>query len=255
MRKVLSFIIFIFPFPVFAQADNEIQVYASPITQKGVTFAELHSNYTFNGIKNMPDPSSARYVNGSLEITYGFGGNFEMGIYFFTTFSPDGRYQYLGSHIRPRITVPEKCKWPFGASLSVEFGFIRPDADSDFVWDGEVRPIIDKNSGNWYFSLNPNMGFVISGNDKHLELTPQFKTVYTIKEKVGIGFEYYSTLGTFKKLLAGKEEEHLLGPMVDIYCIKDWELNCGFLFGLTPNSSQAIFKLLLGRKYAKNTSK
>ena len=255
MRKVLSFIIFIIPFSVCAQADNEIQVYASPITQKGVTFVELHSNYTFNGIKNIPDPSSARYVNESLEITHGFGGNFEMGIYFFTTFSPDGRYQYLGSHIRPRITVPEKCKWPFGASLSVEFGFIRPDADSDFVWDGEIRPIIDKNFGNWYFSLNPNMDFVISGDDKHLGITPQFKTVYTIKEKVGIGFEYYSTLGTFKKLLPGKEEEHLLGPMVDVYCIKNWELNCGFLFGLTPNSSQAIFKLLLGRKYAKKTTK
>src|ERR1041384_5856986 len=150
MRKVLSFIIFILPVIVFAQAESEIQVYSSPITQKGVTFAELHSNYTFNGIKNMPDPSVARYVNESVEITHGFGGNFEMGVYFFTAFIPHMGYQYLGSHIRPRITVPEKCNWPFGASLSVEFGFIRANKDSDFVWDGEIRPIIDKSFGNWY---------------------------------------------------------------------------------------------------------
>lgn len=255
MRKVFLFVTFNLPIIVFAQADNEIQVYSSPITQKGVTFVELHSNYTFNGIKYLPDPSVARYVNESLEITHGSGGNFEMGVYFFTAFVPDGGYQYLGSHIRPRITVPEKWKWPFGASLSIEFGFIRPNKDSDFVWDGEIRPIIDKTLGNWYFSFNPNLEFVISGDKKGLDITPQFKTVYTINGKIGVGFEYYSSLGTFRKLLPAKEEEHLLGPMIDIYCLKDWEVNTGFLFGLTPNSNQAIFKLLVGRRFAKRSAK
>jgi hypothetical protein len=255
MRKILFTLSSFLPFLAFSQADNEIQVYASPITEKGVTFFELHSNYTFKGINGLTDPASVRYLNESLEITHGYGGNFEIGFYIFTTISPDGRYQYLGSHIRPRITVPEKCKWPFGASLSIEFGFIRPDADSSYLWDGEIRPVIDKNFGNWYFSFNPNMDFVLNGNDKHLGITPQFKTVYTIQQKVGIGIEYYSSLGTFKKLLPGKEQEHLLGPMVDLYCIKNWEFNSGFLFGLTPGSNHVIFKLLLGRRYAKNTGK
>ena len=254
MRRFLSVLFFISPFLSFAQADNEIQVYASPITEKGTTFVELHSNYTFKGINGLADPSSARYLNESIEITHGVGSNFEIGFYIFTALSPDGRYQYLGSHIRPRITVPEKCKWPFGASLSVEFGYVKADGDSSFNWDGEIRPVIDKIFGSWYFSFNPNMDFVISGNDKHLGFTPQFKTVYSIKDKVGIGFEYYSNLGTFKKILPGKEQEHLLGPMIDLYCIKNWEFNCGFLFGLTPNSNHRIFKLLLGRRYAKKSS-
>jgi hypothetical protein len=255
MRKFFFFLLLLFPLILIAQADNEIQVYASPITEKGTTFIELHSNYTFKGMKGLPDPSSARYLNESLEITHGLGGNFELGFYVFTTLFPDGKYQYLGSHIRPRITVPEKCKWPFGASLSLEFGFVRANANSDFVWDGEIRPIIDKNFGAWYFSLNPNMDFVINGDDKHLGITPQFKTVYTIKEKVGVGIEYYSSLGTFKDILPGKQQEHLIGPMVDVYCWKDWEFNCGLLFGLTPGSNQTIFKLLLGHRYAKKTSK
>jgi hypothetical protein len=243
------------PLIVFAQADNEIQVYASPVTPKAVTFFELHSNYTFNGMKGLPDPASARYLNESLEITHGFGGNFEMGFYVFTTLFPNGKYQYLGSHIRPRITVPDQWKWPFGASLSVEFGLVRPDASADFVWDGEIRPILDKNYGAWYFSFNPNMDFVISGDNKFLGITPQFKTVYTIKEKVGVGFEYYSSLGTFKKILPGKEQEHLIGPVVDVYSWKDWEFNGGFLFGLTPGSNQTVFKLLLGHRYAKKKAK
>ncbi len=239
----------------FSQAESEIQVYSSPITEKGVTFFELHSNYTFKGIDGLMDPSSVRYLNESLEITHGFGGNFETGFYIFTALLPNGRYEYFGSHIRPRITVPEKWKWPFGASLSVEFGFERPNADSAFVWDGEIRPIIDKNFGDWYFSFNPDLGFALNGNNKRVDITPQFKAVYTIQQKVGVGIEYYSTLGTFKKILPGNEQEHLLGPMVDFYFIKNWEFNSGFLFGLTPNSNHVIFKMVLGRRFSKNPVK
>ncbi|HWC53108.1 MAG TPA: hypothetical protein VG676_05960 [Chitinophagaceae bacterium] len=255
MKKIAILVLSILPLYALSQAESEIQVYSSPITEKNETFIELHSNYTFKGINGLPDPSSARYLNESFEFTHGFGGNFELGFYVFGAFVPGKGYQYLGSHIRPRITAPDKWKWPFGASLSVEFGFERPIADSDYVWDGEIRPIIDKNFGSWYFSFNPNMDFVLNGNDKHLGITPQFKAVYTIQQKVGVGFEYYGALGTFKEILPGNFQEHLLGPMVDLYCIKNWEFNSGFLFGLTPNSNHYIFKLILGRRFSKSQSK
>ena len=250
-RSFLVFTFILFNSTVFCQADNEIQVYASGITRKNITFAELHSNYTFRGMNGLADPSSAHYLNESLEITHGFGHNFEMGVYFFTALSPDKHYQYLGTHIRPRYTIPEKWKWPVGVSLSVEFGFLRPDRKSDYIWEGEIRPIIDKTFSNWYFSFNPNMDFALTGNDKHLGITPQFKTVYTIAKKIGIGIEYYSALGTFKKIVPGKQQEHLIGPMIDLYLSSDWEFNSGYLFGLTPDSNHGIFKLLLGRRFGK----
>jgi hypothetical protein len=250
-RYHLVIISIVFTTPVFCQADNEIQVYASAITQKNITFVELHSNYTFRGMNGLSNPSLAHYLNESVEITHGFGRNFEMGVYFFTTESPDKRYQYVGSHIRPRYTVPEKWKWPVGVSLSVEFGFLRPDRKSDYIWEGEIRPIIDKTISNWYFSFNPSMDFALTGNDKHLGITPQFKTVYTIRKKVGVGFEYFTALGTFKKILPGKAQEHLLGPMIDLYLSPVWEFNGGYLFGLTPDSNHGIFKLLIGRRFGK----
>ena len=80
--------------------------------------------------------------------------NFELGFYTFTAFSPKGDFQYLGNQIRPRVTAPLEWKWPFGASLSLEAGFFRPHKDSSFNWQGELRPIIDKNIGNLYVSLN-----------------------------------------------------------------------------------------------------
>jgi hypothetical protein len=241
----------IFPLISFAQADNEIQVYASPTIGNNLTIFELNSNYTFKGIKNLPDPKLAHYLNESLEITHGFGDNFEMGLYVFTTLNPNGKYEYLGSHIRPRITVPQSWNWKVGASMSVEFGFFRQGTDRPFYWEGEIRPILDKTVNNWYFSLNPNMDFVLTGTDKHFGIGPQFKTVYSIQKKVGVGAEYYTSLGTFRKIAPIKEEEHLLGPMIDLYLSPQWEFNGGFLFGLTPNSNQQILKFVIGRRIGK----
>jgi hypothetical protein len=233
---------------VMAQADNEIQVYASPTIQHKWTIFELHNNYTFKGSQYLTNAKEAKWYNTTLEITHGFGKNFEIGFYTFAGFSPNGRYQYLGNQIRPRVTVPQSWKWSVGASLSMEFGFFRPDDTTKFQWQGEVRPIIDKTVNNWYFAFNPNIDFVVSGDNKGAGIAPQFKTVYTIKQKTGIGIEYYGGLGSFDDILPVKMQEHLLGPIVDLYIHPMWEIQGGFLFGLTKNSNQRIFKLLLGRR-------
>jgi len=236
---------------VYGQADNEIQVYSSPTIQKGWTIFELHSNHTFRGSDYLIDSKSAHWTNETLEITHGVAKNFEIGFYTFTGFAPRGGYQYLGNQIRPRVTVPGEWKWPVGASLSAEFGFFRPDKNSKFFWQGEIRPIVDKTIKNWYFTFNPNIEFAISGDNKGVGITPQFKSVYTIDKKVGVGIEYYGALGSFKVILPGRLQEHLIGPMIDLYVDPNWEVNGGVLFGLTKNSNQQIVKLLLGRRIGK----
>jgi hypothetical protein len=50
-------------------------------------------------------------------------------------------------------------------------------------------------------------------------------------------------------------QEHLLGPMIDLYLHPMWEVNSGFLFGLTKNSNQRIFKLLIGRRVKSKKAK
>jgi hypothetical protein len=246
-------ILFLIPFLIGnhqcqAQAEPEIQVYASPTMQKSASLFELHSNYTIEGSQELTDPKSARYFNLSLEYTHGISSNFELGFYVFTTLKPNGEYQYMGSHIRPRVAVPASWHWPFGASLSVEFGFFRTDVTTPFYWEGEIRPIIDKEFGNLYLALNPNVEFILNGADKHWALTPQFKTVYTIKQKFGVGIEYYSSLGNFNSIKSFNEQEHLLGPMIDLYIDPKWEINGGYLFGLTSPSNQQIVKLVIGRR-------
>src|SRR5690348_14677695 len=105
MRKILLPLFIFFASCIHAQADNEIQVYASPTIQNKRTIFELHSNYN-TGIKRLGALGNSHWLNETLEITHGFGKNFEVGFYTFTTFDPDGKFQYLGNQIRPRITIP-----------------------------------------------------------------------------------------------------------------------------------------------------
>ena len=252
MKKLITTAItFFFAFLANTQADNEIQVYASPTIQHKWTIFELHNNYTFKGSRYLANPKDAKWYNTTLEITHGFGKNFEIGFYTFAGIAPGGSYQYLGNQIRPRVTVPQSRKWAVGASLSMEFGFFRPDDTTTFQWQGEIRPIIDKTIKNWYFAFNPNIDFVVSGANKGAGIAPQFKTVYTIKQKTGVGIEYYGGLGSFNNILPLKMQEHLVGPILDLYIHPMWEIQGGFLFGLTKNSNQRIFKLLLGRRIGK----
>lgn len=249
MKKYfIPFIFLLWSSKANSQADNEIQVYASPTIQHNWTIFELHNNYTFKGSRYLVNQKDARWYNTTLEITHGFGKNFEIGFYTFTGIEPNGGYTYLGNQIRPRVTVPDSWKWSFGASLSAEFGFFRPNDTTKFFWQGEIRPIIDKTYGDLYLAFNPNIDFAVSGNEKGIGFSPQFKAVYTIQQKVGFGIEYYGGLGEFRNILPLKMQEHLLGPIIDLYIHPMWEIQTGFLFGLTENSNQRIFKLLLGRR-------
>ena len=71
-----------------AQADNEIQVYASPTIQQKWTIFELHSNFTFSGEKNLIAGVRPTYhsLHETVEITHGITENFELGFYLFTNF-------------------------------------------------------------------------------------------------------------------------------------------------------------------------
>ena len=51
--------------------------------------------------------------------------------------------QWVGDHIRPRISVPDSWDWPVGVSLSTEIGYQRAVYSPD-TWTWEIRPIIDK---------------------------------------------------------------------------------------------------------------
>src|SRR5713226_7091156 len=86
--------------PARAQDNYEIQVYGADTVEPSATMLELHSNFTFQGSKQVTD--GVRPTNHALhetvEITHGWNSWFETGFYIFTSVTPRDGWQWVGDH-------------------------------------------------------------------------------------------------------------------------------------------------------------
>jgi hypothetical protein len=202
---------------------------------------ELHSNISAKGPKQN---KYFRPLHETLEITTGLADNFELGFYVFTRVA-NGKVQFIGNNIRPRVQAPAKWKLPVGLSLSVEFGYQRVPENGTEEWGMEIRPIIDKTAGNWYFGFNPNFERVFASG-AFFEFTPNFKTYYLVKPTIGLGAEYYGNVGKLTKWWPGCQQYHQLFGVIDLFVDPRLEFNLGVGRGLTDISEEWNIKLLLG---------
>ena len=139
-----------------AQTNYEIQVYGAQTVPPQALMVELHSNFTVQGQQQTLDGVYPTYhqEHETVELTEGLNDWSEVGFYIFTSEQDGHGVQWVGDHIRPRIRVPDSWGWPVGVSLSTEVGFQR-SAYSPDTWTWEIRPIIDKSVGRWYFASIP----------------------------------------------------------------------------------------------------
>ncbi|MGA1994478.1 MAG: transporter [Bryobacteraceae bacterium] len=234
-----------------AQSNYEIQVYASDLVPPGVTMTELHSNFTVDGFKTridgvLPDNHAEHET---LEITHGFDEWFETGFYVFTSIQ-NGTWYYVGSHLRPRIAVPEKYHLPVGLSLSTEFGWVRPNLSAD-TWTWEIRPIVDKKIEKWYLCFNPAIEKSFRGPEqpRGYEFSPNFKFSYDVTKKLAAGIEYYGALGPVTGFDALRDQQQQIFPNVDVDFGKNWEFNFGVGVGVTQATERLLVKAILGYRF------
>jgi hypothetical protein len=251
MKQILVLLFSLFFLIGNAQENYEIQVYASPTMTKGQTMFELHSNYTFNGNKDLVNglvPSN-HSVHETVEITHGITDNFELGFYLFTNYTPNYGWKIIGTHLRPRIAAPDSWHLPVGLSLSAEIGWQKQEYAPE-TFSMELRPIIDKMIGKFYFCLNPTLGFAFIGND--INTTPAFapniKTSFAASSKYSLGLEYYGDLGPLNQFEKLPQQNHAIFAVADLYLDPKWELNFGPGFGLTNATDKLVMKLIVGRK-------
>lgn len=235
-----------------AQDNYEIQVYGSETVAAGNTMVELHSNYTVQGERqeiNGVLPSNHAFHE-TLEITHGFTPWFETGFYVFSSIQPDKGWQWVGDHIRPRVRIPESWHWPVGVSLSTELGFQRRSFSED-TWTWELRPIIDRQLGRWYFALNPALEKSLHGpnSNQGFGFSPSAKASFDVTKLVALGVEYYSSLGSLGHFGTWEEQQHQIFPTIDLNFSPNWEFNFGVGVGLTRSTDDLLVKLILGYRF------
>ena len=242
------------PASLRAQENYEIQVYPSETMPKGVTMFELHSNYTLKGsrISSSPELPTNHQIHETLEITHGFSSWTELGFYWFMAKPQGGGFEWVGTHLRPRFRVPEGWGWPVGISISQEIGYSREKFSGD-TWTYELRPIIDKQVGPWYVSLNPVLGKSLRGPNaaQAFDVTPNAQVGFDLTSKVNIAAEYYGATGTVREVVPIADQEHMLFGAVNLDFGPAWEFNLAYGNGLTAAGDESIVKMILGRRIGK----
>ena len=235
-----------------AQGNYEIQVYSAPTVPPRTTMVELHSNYTIQG--------QQREINGvfptnhqeheTIEITTGITNWAEVGWYIFTSEQNGHGVQWVGDHIRPRVRVPDSWHWPVGVSLSTEIGYQRAVYSPD-TWTWEIRPIVDKSMGRWYFSVNPALERTWHGPDVALGLgfSPGAKISYDFNKAISGGFEYYADYGRLGNFATLRQQQQQIFVVTDLNVSPKWEINIGIGVGPTAATDHLIIKCILGRHF------
>jgi hypothetical protein len=235
-----------------AQGNYEIQVYGSETQPPRSTMLELHSNYTAVGQKHFidgVDPTN-HAEHETIEITQGLTDWSEVGFYIFTSEQSGTGVQWAGDHIRPRVRVPETWHWPVGVSLSMEAGYQRAFFDRN-TWTWEIRPIVDKQQGRFYWAVNPALERTWHGPDVNLgvDFAPAVKVSWNFTKVVAGGLEYYADYGSLTDIASLHDQQQQIFPAIDLNVSPKWEINFGVGVGPTAATDHWIVKGILGRRF------
>jgi hypothetical protein len=239
------------PALVRAQGNYEIQVYGADTVPPQTLMVELHSNFTVEGEKDTLNgvyPTNHQ-EHETVELTQGLNDWSEVGFYIFTSEQDDHGVQWVGDHIRPRVRVPESWGWPVGVSLSTEIGFQRSAYSTD-TWTWEIRPIIDKAIGRWYFAVNPALERTLHGPDTNQGwgFAPGVKLSYDFTKVVSAGLEYYADYGRIGDFAPVHDQQQQFFVVTDLNVSPLWEINFGVGVGATGTTDHLIVKAILGRR-------
>ncbi|WP_334237088.1 hypothetical protein [Terriglobus sp. ADX1] len=238
---------------VMAQGNYEIQVYGSDTVPRGNTMVELHSNFTAKGqryeLQGVYPTNHQQHE--TIEITQGLNDWSEVGFYIFTSEQDGHGLQWVGDHIRPRVRVPDGWHWPIGVSLSTEVGYQRAVYSPD-TWTWEIRPILDKSVGRWYFAVNPALERTWHGPDVNqgLGFAPGVKVSYDVNRAISIGPEYYADYGRLWRFDTLHNQQQQIFLVTDLNVSPKWEINFGAGLGATAATDHLIVKFILGRRFS-----
>lgn len=239
--------------PAAAQDLFEIQVYPYETVEPRRTMVELHTNFFGSGTKEAAPGEFPLHHQShlTLEVTHGFTRYFECAGYLVTAaYVPDHGAQFAGARIRPRFRLPELEGFPFKMSLSFELGFNQPEFEAN-TRTLEIRPILERQEGRLYVSINPDLSKALKGPDsgEGLEFEPGVKVAWDVTPKIAAGIEYYGATGVVTNFERLHDQHHMIFPTIDLNVSPDWELNFAVGRGLTGTSEHWVFKSIVGYKF------
>ena len=233
----------------------EIQVYDGTANRPGALGLELHLNRVFSGVRAAiaPELPPDHQSHLTIEPSLGLSSYWEIGGYFQTALRADGTFDYAGVKFRNKFVTPEGWHPNLRLGGNVELSLL-PERYDRNRWGAELRPIVAWENPLWLFAINPIFGIPLAGPDSGGGPTfePAAMAKLKIARAVGVGVEYYGSLGPISKPDATNDQLHYIYEVVDLLCVPHFELNLGVGEGLTPASNGFVAKAIAGYSWESN---
>ena len=115
----------------------------------------------------------------------------------------------------------------------------------------ELRPIVDKQVGRWYFAVNPALERSFHGPSVSdgVEFSPDAKFSYDFNKYISGGLEYYSAFGPITDVFSLHNQQQQFFPSIDLNVSPNWEINFGVGIGATASTDHLIVKGIVGRRF------
>lgn len=92
-------------------------------------------------------------------------------------------------------------------------------------------------------------------HEQGLIFSPNLKFSYAFIPLIQAGLEYYGSTGPFNDFTPLNQQPHQVALAFDFNFSPVWELNFGYVKGLTNYVERDIFKVILGRRIGKEKVK
>jgi hypothetical protein len=237
--------------PARAELSDEIQVYTDDINKPGEFGLELHANTTLRGRRTPDYPGEVvpdRGVRLTPEFSWGLSRDWEAGLYLPASRDASGNSQIAGAKLRLKwLPVrPEEGATGWFAGANGELSRLKKqfsESRSTF----ELRLMGGWRSPEWLLAVNPVFGWSLSDGLRSAaaDLSVGAKVARSVGGGVAAGLEYYSDLGTTRRLLAPGERAQVLYVALDAR-IGGWDFNAGIGHGLTHAADRTTLKAIVG---------
>lgn len=235
--------------PAAAQLDPfEFEVYPAKTTERGMLEIEWLNGVVAKGHRGEGGTSAGTLPSQSmwrtaLEVTYGLTDHIEAAAYLNLAKPHGGDLQYAGSKFRLRGSLFDQGQLPVDLGWYIELEYNRVPKFDDQKLELELRPIIQRDFGDFSFVLNPKFEKILVGSEEKegWEFGYVSGIYYRWLRAFTPGVEFYGAIGMIKHPDPAREQQHYIFPVAR----GEWRgvgYSVGPGFGLTRGSDRVLVK-------------
>jgi hypothetical protein len=110
----------------------------------------------------------------------------------------------------------------------------------------EIKGLLEKNFGD--FRARGNLGLLWQVGDdatRQAQLNAALQGMLKLNDTFSAGAEWFGDFGEIENMSAFDQQDHLLGPVINIKINETWSAEAGYLFGISDTASDGLVKVFL----------